>query len=260
LEGTQLYGHACPAYESDQRYDGLPLARSSISTQAGGRPSCARSRRAPRSAMTPLDAARLLPAVLGSPQANTGGGGRALQPDVPTRLRSSEKLFGRRSSPISPPPRPASFVRCARGADRIGPRGSLAGHDGRFEDSWRPSIEVVRVHAGTGGRIRISGLPDGFTASIEYVPCRRHQSKRRPGRAVNPMKCRRSLKQSRRITDNRFVRRKTIGKEDHMSETSENGISPKTCLRGADEIATSLWKPNLRRRLPLTATTNLPPF
>jgi hypothetical protein len=77
--------------------------------------------------------------------------------------------------------------------------GSLAKLIAIAEDGWKPMIEVFAFTRATRGRIRIAGLPNGLTASIEYIPAPAgRNSRRKPGRTEEDSG---DLEQSRRITE-----------------------------------------------------------
>jgi hypothetical protein len=122
--------------------------------------------------MTPLDAARLLTAVLGSPQANASV--EAVERYANTRVdkaRSSEKLFGAvELDDLAALPARHSFVDALAGLIKSASSGSLAKLMYKSSVRWAPHIEVFAFTLATRGRIRISGLPQGRTASLEYIP------------------------------------------------------------------------------------------
>jgi len=122
--------------------------------------------------MTALDAARLLTAVLGSPQANTSA--EAVNRYAHTRVdsaRSSEKLFDdARLDDLAALPARHSFVDGLAALIASASTGSLARLMSVSKDGWTPHIEVFAFTGVTYGRIRIAGLPDGRTASVEYRP------------------------------------------------------------------------------------------
>jgi hypothetical protein len=118
--------------------------------------------------MTALDAARLLVAVLGSAQSNAAA-------DTVTRYsltaadkkRSSQKLFAAALiDDLAALPARHSFVDAVAALIASVATGSLASTAG---DANTPSIEVFAFTKATRGRIRISGLPNGLTASVEYA-------------------------------------------------------------------------------------------
>lgn len=119
--------------------------------------------------MTPLDAARLLVAVLGSAQANT-----AAEAVLRYSLTAADTEWSSRNliaaAPLDDlaalPPR-HSFVDAIAALIASAATGSLASKVG---DAEAPIIEVFAFTRATRGRIRIAGLPSGVTASVEYVP------------------------------------------------------------------------------------------
>jgi len=147
--------------------------------------------------MTPLDAARLLAAVLGSPQANQSVG--AVERYAETRVdkpRSSEKLFAATElADLAALPARHSFIDGLEALIASAATGSLAKRIEQSKDRWNPKIEVFAFTRATRGRIRISGLPNDMTTSVEYVPTQTHM---KAGRIRNDIG---DLEQSRRITE-----------------------------------------------------------
>ena len=156
--------------------------------------------------MTPLDAARLLTAVLASPQANASVD--AVQRYTETRMdksRSSEKAFGAVDlDDLAALPVRHSFVDALAAVIASIATGSLAKEIAAAGGSAMPSIEIFAFTRATRGRIRIAGLANGQTASVEYaaIPV--------TAKSTRPDKSRRrhlaenasgDLEQSRRITE-----------------------------------------------------------
>jgi hypothetical protein len=158
--------------------------------------------------MTALDAARLLTAVLGSPQANASVD--AVERYAHTRVdkaRSSEKLFaGAKLDDLAALPARHGFVDALAALIASASTGSLAKLMVDAKDGWVPHIEVFAFTRATRGRIRITGLPSGLTASLEYVPT---TVETKPARAKKVSRRRDphtdegrgDLEQSRRITE-----------------------------------------------------------
>jgi hypothetical protein len=158
--------------------------------------------------MAPLDAARLLTAVLGSPQANASV--EAVERYAHTRVdkaRSSEKLFGAaKLDDLAALPARHGFVEALAALIASASTGSLAKLMANSRDGWVPHIEVFAFTRATRGRIRISGLPSGLTASLEYVPTTgetkpARMKKVRPRRDAHRDEAPGDLEQSRRITE-----------------------------------------------------------
>ncbi len=157
--------------------------------------------------MTPLDAARLLTAVLASPQANASV--EAVQRYTETRMdnkyRSSAKAFGAANlDDLAALPGRHSFVDALAAVIASVATGSLAKKIAAAGDGAIPSIEVFAFTRATRGRIRIGGLPNGQTANVEYaaIPV--------TAKSTRPDKGRRGhvaddasgdLEQSRRVTE-----------------------------------------------------------
>jgi hypothetical protein len=121
--------------------------------------------------MTSLDAARLLTAVLGSAQANTAAEAvtRYAQTHV-DRARSSDALYAAAAlEDLSSLPGRHSFVDALAALIGSASVGSLAKLIAKSGDDAVPRIEVFAFTRATRGRIRLSGLSGGGTASIEYV-------------------------------------------------------------------------------------------
>jgi hypothetical protein len=157
--------------------------------------------------MTPLDAARLLTAALGSPQANASV--EAVERYANTRVdrtRSSDKLFGAAMlDDLAALPARHGFVDALAALIASAATGSLAKLMADSVGGWVPHIEVFAFTRACRGRIRIAGLPKGGTASIEYIPSPADTKTR-----VKPMSRSRDaythvntgdLEQSRRITE-----------------------------------------------------------
>ncbi len=158
--------------------------------------------------MTPLDAARLLTAILASPQANASV--EAVARYAQTRIdktRSSDKLFGAigLDDLLSLPAR-HDFVDGLAALITSAATGSLAQLIAQSKDGWIPQIEIFAFTRAARGRIRISGLPSGLTASIEYVPVAARTTTARSKKAVRNhagigTDSSGDLEQSRRITE-----------------------------------------------------------
>jgi hypothetical protein len=158
--------------------------------------------------MTALDAARLLTAVLGSPQSNTAV--EAVQRYAQTRIdktRSSDALFGSAElDDLAALPAPHGFIDALAALITSAATGSLARLMAGSEKGWMPQIEVFAFTRATRGRIRIAGLPNGLTASVEYgsAPASRqsvHVEKAARTRLAAADDSPGDLEQSRRITD-----------------------------------------------------------
>jgi hypothetical protein len=151
--------------------------------------------------MAPLDAARLLTAVLGSAHANAAADAVARYAKTwPDRTRSTEKLFATAMlDDLTKLPARHSFVDALGALIASAATGSLAKLVAIAEDDWKPKIEVFAFTRATRGRIRIAGLLNGLTASIEYIPAPGgRNSRRKPSRTEEDSG---DLEQSRRITE-----------------------------------------------------------
>jgi hypothetical protein len=152
--------------------------------------------------MTPLDAARLLAAVLGSPQANAAANAvHRYENTYPDRARSSDELFATaKLDDLAKLPARHSFVDALAALIASAATGSLSTIIGGAEQGWTPSIEVFAFTRATRGRIRIAGLPNGLTASVEYVPAAAGTKASRK-RVVRTGDSLGDLEQSRRVTE-----------------------------------------------------------
>jgi hypothetical protein len=157
--------------------------------------------------MTPLDAARLLTAVLASPQANASGEAVARYERTQVdKTRSSDKLYGgAKLDDFSVLPPGHSYVDALASLIASVSGGALARLIAKAEFEWLPAIEVFAFTRATRGRIRVSGLPTGLTASVEYAlppPGRSRSGKAAASRsesaAGEPIG---DLEQSRRVTE-----------------------------------------------------------
>jgi hypothetical protein len=158
--------------------------------------------------MTPPDAARLLTAVLASPQANAAGDAveRYAQTRV-DRTRSSDKLFVSADfDDLAALPANHSFVDALTALIASASTGSLAKLITASKRDWTPHIEVFAFTRAVRGRIRIAGLPNGLTASVEYVRAPagvkpRNAKKTGPSRSAVADESVGDLEQSRRVTE-----------------------------------------------------------
>jgi hypothetical protein len=152
--------------------------------------------------MTPVDAARLLSAVLASPQANEAA--EAVERYIDTRVdqqRSSEKLFAAAEiGELTALPVRHSFVDGLAALIASTSTGALARLIAASGNRWIPRLEVFAFTGVARGRIRITGLPNGLTANVEYA---RDTAGIRSGRTRKPGDADASgdLEQSRRVTE-----------------------------------------------------------
>lgn len=155
--------------------------------------------------MTPLDAARLLTAVLASPQANASVD--AVERYAQTRIdkaRSSDDLFNSvHLNDLSVLPVRHGFVDALAALIASASNGSLSRLVLQSDDGSMPRIEIFAFTRATRGRIRISGLPDGLTASIEYAPAPtvRRSSRTKGTQSTIANESNGDLEQSRRVTE-----------------------------------------------------------
>ena len=153
--------------------------------------------------MTPLDAARLLTAVLASPHSNTSA--EAVERYMQTRVdksRSSEGLYTASGlDDLAALPARHAFVDAIASLIASVSTGSFAKLIAASPDGWVPHIELYAFTRATRGRVRIAGLPNGLTASVEYhlTPAGRAKATGRTGIATASADG--DLEQSRRITE-----------------------------------------------------------
>ena len=159
--------------ETTSRATGVPLATvvdiDRRLTNAKLRAKTGRGRNVAR--MTALDAARLLTAVLASPQANLAA--TAVQRYALTgvdRARSSVRLFATAElDDLAALPEEHSFIEGLAAVIVSVGSGALARLAAAPENA-PVLIEVFAFTRATRGRLRIAGLPNGLTASLEYGP------------------------------------------------------------------------------------------
>jgi hypothetical protein len=148
--------------------------------------------------MAPLDAARLLTALLASTMTNASV--EAVQRYIQThadKSRSSEKLFAATGlADLAELPARHGFVDALEALIASAATGSLADLIADTKGRMMPHIEVFAFTRATRGRIRISGLPNGQTTSVEYIP-----SKKSGGLLKSSAETFGDLEQSRRITE-----------------------------------------------------------
>jgi hypothetical protein len=145
--------------------------------------------------VAPLDAARLLTALLGSPQANTSAEAvRRYAGAIVDPRKSSEGLFKAAMlddlAALGPK---HSFIDGLSALITSASTGALAKLVADLSRTGEPLIDIGAFSGQTRGRIRISGLASGRTASVEYAAL---QSSRGPRHQAETG----DLEQSRRIT------------------------------------------------------------
>ena len=174
--------------------------------------------------VTPLDAARLLTAILGSAQANLAASAVARYAATEAdRHRSSEPLFaGSDLADLAALPARHSFVDALECLIASAADGALAR---LIEDAVPqrapPAIEVFAFTQATYGRIRLAGLPNRTVVNVEYGPARGAKG-RRPeggGRGIGGNnETAGDLEQSRRVTE-----RTILAIAELLAEESEHG-------------------------------------
>jgi hypothetical protein len=168
--------------------------------------------------MTPLDAASLLTAILASSHANASVEAveRYAQTQVDKR-RSSEGLFaGIELDDLGKLPARHSFVEGLSALIASATTGSLAQLMRTKPKGQRPHIEVFAFTRATYGRIRISRLPSGTTASVEYLVPSAKSGKRSAKVSDQSLSAVSTgdLEQSRRITERTILAIATLLREE----------------------------------------------
>jgi hypothetical protein len=176
--------------------------------------------------MTGLDAARLLTALLASAQATASV--EAVERYAQTRVdraRSSETLYETAQlEELTTLPARHSFVDALAALIGSAATGSLANMMFDAEEGWIPRIEIFAFTRATRGRIRIAGLPNGLTASVEYAPPQTGPRSRRPEADHQHDRCPSEnpgdLEQSRRITERTLLSVATLLAEEGQDDGS----------------------------------------
>jgi hypothetical protein len=171
--------------------------------------------------MTALDAARLLTAIIGSPQANASAEAvnRYSETHV-DRWRSSDGLFGAiEVNDLAALPVRHSFVDGLAALIASASNGALAAMTAASRKVWLPHIEVYAFTRATYGRIRFSGMPNGKAASVEYILARtpsgsaeRNAPSRKKDTAADTAQG--DLEQSRRVTERTILAVAELLRED----------------------------------------------
>lgn len=147
--------------------------------------------------MVPVDAAHLLTAVLASPQANRSAEtvARYTETRVDQR-RSTTGLFAGLGIDDLASLKPShGFVDGLAALLASAGSGAIANLIASADPPVTPQVEIIATSRATHGRIRITGLPSGLTASLEYEPKGRASVTRRAHYGHG------DLEQSRRITE-----------------------------------------------------------
>lgn len=174
--------------------------------------------------MTPLDAARLLTAILASAQANLAVAAvhRYARTQV-DRARSSEQVFAASGlADLAGLPHRHSFVEGLAAVIGSVAKGALARMFAEQGDHGTPPrIEVFAFTHAAYGRIRLAGLPGGTTAAVEYLPAGGLDGRRAKatGRGIaGASENTADLEQSRRVTERTILAIATL-----LAEEIENG-------------------------------------
>jgi hypothetical protein len=149
--------------------------------------------------VTALDAARLLTAVLGSPQANQSV--EAVERYGQTRIAevaSDNKPFAAAElADVAALPSTHSFVDMLAALIGSATTGSLAQQLAKDGEGTIPRIEIYAFTRATRGTVRLSGLPSRLTTTAEYAL----RAAGKGGRSVATAEGAGDLEQSRRITE-----------------------------------------------------------
>jgi hypothetical protein len=153
--------------------------------------------------MTPLDAARLLTAVLASPQANVAA--EAVERYAltsPNRKRSSKELFASAGlCDLAALPARHSFVKALTAIIMSAASGSVAALVANEGRDWSVHIEVVVFTRPTCGRIMIFPRSLNRLARVEYYPSSAATRRSANLHRIHPERGSGDLEQSRRITE-----------------------------------------------------------
>ena len=145
--------------------------------------------------MTSVDAANLLTAILAGSRSNESA--LAVERYAQTRVdkeRSSERLFGAASlDDLAALPARHRFIDGLAAVIASAAAGSLYKLVAEIGGGSTPSIEIFAFTRAMRGRIRIAGLPNRRTASVEYIAAK--------GTLGFPLGVAGDLEQSRRITE-----------------------------------------------------------
>ncbi len=149
---------------------------------------------------TTLDAARLLSAILASPQSNKAADAvRRYEATRVDAMRSSNALFREiQLDDLATLIAGHSFVEGLAALLASAASGSLHSLLRSLPDTAPPRIEIYAFTRASRGRIRLSGLPERKTASLEYEPLTKGFDA--PAADLG------DLEQSRRITERTIYR------------------------------------------------------
>lgn len=152
--------------------------------------------------MNALDAARLLTAVLASPQSNRAAESvQRYGKTKPDKMRSSEKLFAATGlEHLAILSANHSFIEALAAIIASAGNDSFAKLMPPTRDGTAPNIEVFAFTQATRGRITLSNLPGGLAASVEYHPNKAHEGSDHRTRAIVKAELG-DLEQSRRVTE-----------------------------------------------------------
>lgn len=173
--------------------------------------------------VTPLDAARLLTAILASAQANLAVGAvdRYARTQV-DRARSSEKIFEAAGlADLTDLLARHSFVEGLANLISSAADGALAHMIEKNKNYVPPILEIFAFTLATYGRIRLAGLPNGMTVNVEYLPATGEKARRRKKEGRNISGANETagdLEQSRRVTE-----RTILAVARLLAEESEDG-------------------------------------
>jgi hypothetical protein len=144
--------------------------------------------------MTPHDAARLLTAILASPQANESAS--AVLRYAETRLDKARSDAGAYAATglddLAALPARHSFNDALAALIASAANGAISRHIINAKKRWMPGVEVFAFTRATRARIRLTNFPNGKSVSVEYAA---------PSSAKSEAITGGDLEQSRRITE-----------------------------------------------------------
>lgn len=151
--------------------------------------------------MGPMEAARLLTAILASPQSNEAADAVSrYMRTSPDKARSSAGLFATaKIEDLAILPGKHSFVDALAALITSLSNGSSAQFAAKLKAC--PHIEIFAFTRATYGRIRISGLTGGHSVNVEYAEATASKSKKERG----AFGVAGDLEQSRRITERTLI-------------------------------------------------------
>ena len=169
--------------------------------------------------MTPLDAARLLTAILASPFAKTSA--EAVARYARTRVdnqRSSEGLYASLGVPeLAALAERHNFIDALAALLKALAVGSLATVVQAPNSAWSPRIEVFAFTRATAGRLKLSDFPANRSGMVEYALPHARRARPRDGKGAAAENTG-DLEQSRRVTERTLLAIATLLSEENGDE------------------------------------------